>query len=170
MNYDLSGSSFVFPPQHGSSSNGITPRAKRESCIYLIRHNCHVPSHSTLITEVTITPGPLSEVGSTFEATAHLIPQINVGLNALHGAASASVFLNLDASAGFTASITSVTNPKPCVTASADIDVGVGAQGSFFSLFDESERKSLFDKKFPLFQVRAQDLPFFRKVFLIPAT
>ena len=91
-------------------------------------------------------------------------------MNALHGAASASVFLNLDASADFTASITSVTNPKPCVTASADINVGVGAQGSFFSLFDESERKSLFDKKFPLFQVRAQDLPFFRRVFLIPAT
>src|SRR6267154_4005786 len=68
-----------------------------------------------LITEVTITTNPLAEIGSTFEATAHLIPQINVGLNALHGIASASVFMNLDASADFTASTTSVANPQPCV-------------------------------------------------------
>jgi hypothetical protein len=113
-----------------------------------------------LITEVTITTDPLADIGSTFEATAHLIPQIDVGLNALNGIASASVFLNLDASADFTASTTSVTNPQPCVTASADINVGVGAEGSFFSLFDESVDKSLFDKKFPLFQVRAQGLPY----------
>jgi hypothetical protein len=111
-----------------------------------------------LITEVTITTDPLADIGSTFEATAHLIPQIDVGINALHGIASASVFLNLDASADFTASTTSVANPQPCVTASTDINVGVGAQGSFFSLFDESVGKSLFDKRFPLFQVRAQGL------------
>jgi len=130
VNYDLSGASFVFPPQEGSNSEGITPSAK----------------------QVTITTDPLADIGSTFEATAHLIPQIDVGLNALNGIASASVFLNLDASADFTASTTSVTNPQPCVTASADINVGVGAEGSFFSLFDESVDKSLFDKKFPLFQ------------------
>lgn len=109
---------------------------------------------------MTITTDPLADIGSTFEATAHLIPQIDVGLSALHGIASASVFLNLDASADFTASTTSVTNPQPCVTASADINVGVGAEGSFFSLFDDSVGKSLFDKKFPLFQVRAQGLPY----------
>ena len=113
-----------------------------------------------IITEVTITTGPLADVGSTFEATAHLIPQIDVGLSALNGIASTSVFLNLDASADFTASTTSVANPQPCVTASSDINVGVGAQGSFFSLFDESVGKSLFDKTFPLFQVRSQGLPY----------
>ena len=119
------------------------------------------PTQSTQLenTEVTITTSPLSDIGSTFEATAHLIPQIDVGLNALHGIASTSVFLNLDASADFTASTTSVTNPQPCVTASTDINVGVGAQGSFFSLFDKSVGKSLFDKRFPLFQVRARGLP-----------
>jgi hypothetical protein len=36
VNYDLSGASFVFPPQEGSNSEGITPSAKRESCIYVI--------------------------------------------------------------------------------------------------------------------------------------
>ena len=113
-----------------------------------------------LITEVTITTNPLADIGATFDATAHLIPEITVGLSALHGIVSTGVFLNLDASADFTASITSVTNPQPCVTASADINVGVGAQGSFFGLFDESVGKSLFDKKFPLFQVRAQGLPY----------
>ena len=38
------------------------------------------------------------------------------------------------------------------MTVSSDINVGVGAQGSFFSLFDKSVGKSLFDKTFPLFQ------------------
>lgn len=99
----------------------------------------------------------MADVASTFEATAHLIPQINVGLSALD-IASTSVFLNLDASADFTASTTSIANPQPCVTASTDINVGVGAQGSFFNLFDASVGKSLFDKSFPLFQVRDQVL------------
>ncbi len=107
---------------------------------------------------MTITTSP--DVGSTFEATAHLIPQIDVGLSALLGIESASVFLNLDASADFTASTTSIESPQPCVTASTDINVGVGAQGSFFGLFDASVGKSLFDKRFPLFQVCAQGLPY----------
>jgi hypothetical protein len=122
-------------------------------------------NQNNLITEVTVTTSPLSDIGSTFEATAHLIPQIDVGISALHGIASTTVFLNLDASADFTATTTSVTNPQPCVTASSDINVGVGAQASFFSLFDKSARKPLFDKKFPLFQVRAQDLPYYVSFF-----
>jgi hypothetical protein len=43
VNYDLSGASFVFPPQEGSNSDGITPSAKREFCIHL--HHCHARSH-----------------------------------------------------------------------------------------------------------------------------
>jgi hypothetical protein len=66
-----------------------------------------------IITEVKITTGPLADIGSKFEATAHLIPQIDVGLSALHGIASTGVFLNLDASADFTASTTSIANPHP---------------------------------------------------------
>ena len=113
-----------------------------------------------IITEVTITTGPLADIGSTFEATAHLIPQIDVGISALNGIASTDVFLNLDASADFTASTTSIANPQPCVTVSSNINVGVGAEGSFFSLFNKTVSKSLFDKTFPLFQVRSQGLPY----------
>ena len=35
LNYNLTGLSFIFPPQ-GSESNGFTPDAKRESCLRLI--------------------------------------------------------------------------------------------------------------------------------------
>ena len=115
---------------------------------------------------MTITPGPLSDVGATFEATAHLVPQIDVGLSALHGIVSSTVFLNLDASADFTATITDIENPHPCVTASSDINVGVGAEASFFDLFDKSAGKSLFNKQFTLFQVRASQPTIFQFVFL----
>jgi hypothetical protein len=36
----------------------------------------------------------------------------------------------------------------------------VGAQGSFFGLFDASTGRSLFEKNFSLFQVRAHRPPF----------
>jgi len=107
---------------------------------------------------VTFSANP--DVGATLGASAHLIPQVSLGLNALDGAASASVFLNLDASLGLQGNVSSVANPQPCLSGNADINVGVGAQGSFFGLFDASTGKSLFDKNFPLFQVRAQGLPY----------
>ena len=37
LNYPLSGISFSFPPESGSQLSGITPSAKRESCLYF-RH------------------------------------------------------------------------------------------------------------------------------------
>ncbi|KAF8472215.1 hypothetical protein DFH94DRAFT_655780 [Russula ochroleuca] len=128
LNYNLSGVSFVFPPQAGSNVDGITPGSK----------------------QVTISTSP--DVGATFEATGHLIPQVDIGLSALGGIASTTVFLNLDASADFTVSTTSIASPQPCVNASSDLNVGVGAQGSFFDLFNASVGTSLFDKEFPLFQ------------------
>jgi hypothetical protein len=106
------------------------------------------------IAEVTFSANP--DVGATLSATAHLIPQVSLGVNALGGAASATVFLNLDASLGLQGSV-SVSNPQPCLSGNADINVGVGAQGSFFGLFDASTGNSLFDKNFPLFQVRAHN-------------
>jgi hypothetical protein len=105
------------------------------------------------ITEVTFSANP--DVGATLGASAHLIPQVSLELNALDGAASTSVFLDLDASLGLQGNVSSVTNPQPCLSGNAEINVGVGAQGSFFGLFDASTGKSLFDKNFPLFQVRA---------------
>jgi hypothetical protein len=103
---------------------------------------------------VTISTSP--DVGATFEATGHLIPQVDIGLDALGGIASTSVFLNLDASTDFTVSTTSIASAQPCVSASTDLNVGVGAQGSFFDLFNASVGTSLLNKKFPLFQVRAR--------------
>jgi hypothetical protein len=102
---------------------------------------------------VTFSANP--DVGATLGASAHVIPQVSLELNALDGAASTSVFLNLDASLGLQGNVSSAANPQPCLSGNAEINVGVGAQGSFFGLFDASTGKSLFDKNFPLFQVRA---------------
>ena len=91
----------------------------------------------------------------------HLIPQVDIGLSAL-GLVSTSVFLKLDASADFTVSTnagaSAGANPQSCVSASTDINVGVGAEGSFFGLFHASESKSLFDKEFPIIQVRSYEI------------
>ncbi len=114
------------------------------------------------------------DVGATLDASAHLIPQISIGISALGGKASTSIFLDLDASLDFNASVASAANPQPCVAGSADINVGVGAQGSFLGLFDASVGKSIFEKDFPLFQVRASQPTvynyLFRNYFLIPST
>lgn len=155
LNYNLSGTSFVFPPQAGSNVDGITPSAKRESRLCLHASSPRsVPPILKTPTEVTISTSP--DVGATFEATGHLIPQIDIGLDALDGIASTDVFLNLDASTDFTVSTTSIASAQPCVSASTDLNVGVGAQGSFFDLFNASVGTSLINKKFPLFQVRAR--------------
>ncbi|KAF8472221.1 hypothetical protein DFH94DRAFT_192159 [Russula ochroleuca] len=131
LNYDLSGVSFVFPPQAGSKAGGITPGANH----------------------VTVSASP--DIGATFEVSGHVIPQVDIGLSAL-SVVSTSVFLKLDASADFIVSTdagaSAGTSPQSCVSVSTDINVGVGAQGSFFGLFHASESKSLFDKEFPLFQ------------------
>ena len=98
------------------------------------------------------------DVGATLGASAHLIPQVSLGIKALDGVASASVFLDFDASLGLQGTISSVANPQPCLAGNADINVGVGVEGSFFGLFDASTGKSLFEKNFPLFQVHAHRL------------
>ena len=110
------------------------------------------------------------DVGATLGASAHLTPQVSLELSALDGAASASVFLDFDASLGLQGNVSSVTNPQPCLSGSADINVGVGAQGSFFGLFDASAGTSLFEKDFPLFQVRAHTpyIPFFLEYLSFP--
>ena len=107
------------------------------------------------------------DVGATLGASAHLIPRVSLGINALGGLASASVFLDLDASLDLQGSIASAASPQPCLAGKADINVGVGAEGSFFGLFGASTGKSLFEKDFPLFQVRVHRLPcpFFLNIY-----
>ena len=119
------------------------------------------------ITEVTFSADP--NVGATLGASAHLIPTVSLGIKAL--GSGVSVFVDLDASLGLQGNISNVANPQPCLSGDAEINVGVGAQGSFFGLFDASTGKSLFDKKFPLFQVRAHFLPYtFFGIFIISST
>lgn len=93
------------------------------------------------------------DVGLTFEATGHLIPQFDIGLTAFSGIASSTIFVNLDASTDFTISTSTEDITQACANASTTLNVGVGAQASFFSLFDASVGKTLFNRNFPLLQV-----------------
>jgi hypothetical protein len=99
----------------------------------------------------TISASPSIDA-ATFEATGHLIPQVEIALKAL-SVVSSSVFLNLDASADVTVSASA--SAQPCVTASTGLNVGVGAQASFLGIFDASTTESIFNQTFPLLQVRA---------------
>jgi len=100
---------------------------------------------------VTASTNP--DVGLTFEVTGHLIPQVDVGLTAF-GIITSSVFVNLDASADVTIATSTADNSQACVSANTTLDVGVGAQASFFDIFGASVRDSLFKETFPLLQVR----------------
>lgn len=97
-----------------------------------------------------------TDVGTTLSATAHLIPQINVGLNTLDNTTSANVTLNFDASLGIQGNVSS--SKKLCLTGNAETNVEVGSQGSFFGIFSNNTGQSLFDKNFTLFEVRAHSL------------
>jgi hypothetical protein len=117
---------------------------------------------------------------------AHLIPRIDVGITVLSGIATATVYLDLDASAAVTLSLNSTaqsnaTMPHPsavsttmsdpvarsnvadktgnvngCVDVGAALDVNAGAQGKLFGIFDQSTKVNLFHKHFDLFTVRDQ--------------
>ncbi|KAF8496243.1 hypothetical protein F5888DRAFT_418349 [Russula emetica] len=127
VNYDFGNSSFVFPPQNGSNVDHISSSSK----------------------QVTFS----ANNGSTLDASTHFIPQIFLGISVL-GSAHASVFLDFDASLGLQGSISSAKASKqqPCLAANADINVSVGAQGSFFDLYNSSTNGSVIDKNFTLFQ------------------
>ena len=118
---------------------------------------------------MTISTSP--DVSATFKASGHLVPEVDIGLSALGGAASVNLFLNLDAQADFVVTTGSTASPQPCVNASTNLNVGVGADGQFFDLFNSSVGTSLFNKDFPLFQVRAMSSCFvfsFRFSFIPP--
>ncbi|KAF5391162.1 hypothetical protein D9757_003104 [Collybiopsis confluens] len=84
LNYNFSNAQLVFPDKNGQSggdfSVGDTPLT------------------------LSLTPS----VKSTGSLTAHLIPSLNLGVQALDNLASATVFLNLDASATLTLSLDAV--------------------------------------------------------------
>ncbi|KAI9463511.1 hypothetical protein F5148DRAFT_982388 [Russula earlei] len=127
LSFDLSGVRFVFPPQASSRMGTFTPGPSRAN--------------------ISASPS----LGSTFSAAAHLIPQFDIELTALGGSvASTIVFLELDASVDFAVT----TGAQLCENVSTELNVEVGAESSFLHLFDASVGLSLFDKSFPIWQVR----------------
>ncbi|KAN0134687.1 hypothetical protein V8E53_007472 [Lactarius tabidus] len=103
---------------------------------------------------VTVSAGQnITEDGASVSVTGHLIPQVDIGLSAFGGIASADVFLNLDASMDLSVSANS-GDAQACVDASTGLAVNIGAENSFFDLFDASMSDTLFEKNFPLLQVR----------------
>ncbi|KAI9437319.1 hypothetical protein H4582DRAFT_339196 [Lactarius indigo] len=129
------------------------------------------------VSEVTVSAGPdITDAGASVSVTGHLIPQIDIGLSALGGLASTTVFLNLDASASLKVSAGAdgsravpARGAQACVNADTELAVNVGAQASFFDLFNASTGTTLFDKSFPLLQqVRYSSLPTSRSLSLTP--
>ena len=105
-------------------------------------------------TAVTVSAGPnITDAGASVSVTGHLIPQIDIGLSAFGGIVSSTVFLNLDASMDL--SVTAdIDDAQACVDASTELAVNIGAEAAFFDLFNASTNETLFDKNFPLLQVR----------------
>ncbi|KAG6862118.1 hypothetical protein C0995_005930 [Termitomyces sp. Mi166 len=135
------------------------------------------PRSSNTASSGTYAPssGPLKLSVSGNEASSMTVnalvsPRIDVGLDALDGIATATVNLQFDAtasanldltasgSAGTTVNTTTGTttgtavgNVNGCVTVDAGVSATVGADASFFGLFDESGTLSLFKKDWELY-------------------
>ena len=103
-------------------------------CLLLLVAAALCPAHIT--TEATISTSP--DVGAKFQATGHIVPEVDIGPNALGCAAFVNLFLNLDAQADFVVTTGSTASPQPCVNASTNLNVGVAADGQFFDLFNSS--------------------------------
>ncbi len=114
--------------------------------------------------EVSVSAGPdIADASASVRVTGHLIPQVDIGLSALGGIASTTVFLNLDASTDLNVfanadgsrgnnTAAPAGGAQACVDANTELAVNIGAQASFFDFFDESTGATLFDKSFPLLQ------------------
>ncbi|KAH9060372.1 hypothetical protein EDB83DRAFT_2520372 [Lactarius deliciosus] len=149
VTYNLSDVAVIFPPQHFKTGGAFKQG----------------PS------EVSVSAGPdITDAGASVKVTGHLIPQIDIGLSALGGIASTIVFLNLDASASLTVSadadgsrsdktMAPAGGARACVDANTELAVNVGAQASFFDLFNASTSTTLFDKSFPLLPARTVSSP-----------
>ncbi|KAF8266395.1 hypothetical protein EI94DRAFT_1803173 [Lactarius quietus] len=139
--YNLSEIVVTFPPQNSSTSGSFQQGTS----------------------SVSVSAGPnITDAGASVGVTGHLIPQIDIGLSAFGGIASSTVFLNLDASMGLNVSASAdecdgnnaatPAGPQACVDANTELAVNIGAQASFFDLFDASTGTTIFDKSFPLLQ------------------
>lgn len=100
--------------------------------------------------------------------SAHIIPTLSFGISALEGAASATIFVDLDADATLELGGAAKLTPRStelapraavdfggCVALSSGVRASAGAQGSLFGLLDAQKAVPLFEKRFSLFEVGA---------------
>ncbi|KAH9855724.1 hypothetical protein C2E23DRAFT_723644 [Lenzites betulinus] len=100
------------------------------------------------------------------QVTAHLIPTLQLGISAIGGSVKTTVNLDLDADAALDLSLTggaqvTVTTAdgtdadaelEGCVDVTSSLNVNIGADADFFSLFQKGASVNLFSKTFDLFK------------------
>ncbi|EJD01947.1 uncharacterized protein FOMMEDRAFT_20739 [Fomitiporia mediterranea MF3/22] len=140
--YGVSDLQLFFPPSDGKTSSAVV--APKD-------------------TPLKLSASPNIQSNATLEV--HLIPSLNFGLSAF-STVEATVFLDVDTfaaldlglAAGATASVdsTGATGASAqvggCVDVNGGVSVNAGAEGSFFSLFDDSTQITLFSKDFDFFK------------------
>ncbi|KAJ7143218.1 hypothetical protein C8R43DRAFT_891858 [Mycena crocata] len=112
-----------------------------------------------------------SNVQASGSLTMHLIPSINLGIDALGGKGRAQLFLALDTNAALTLTLdgsSSKTKGDPttldnaagtsgmasgCVRLNGGFNLKAGVEGNFFGLFKELQTVSLYNKNFKIFEV-----------------
>ncbi|KAG7090279.1 hypothetical protein E1B28_011876 [Marasmius oreades] len=120
-------------------------------------------------TPLTLSAGTSLQLNGVVEG--HIVPTLNVGLNAFGNAARAGVFLEVDTHASLnlksdvSAKVQSKETVKTSAGACAEVNTGIsvdaGATASFFQIFSKSTKLNLFTKDFNLFSkcVGTKDTP-----------
>ncbi|KAK7052598.1 hypothetical protein R3P38DRAFT_3172892 [Favolaschia claudopus] len=143
LDYKVDGAKLFFPPGSSVKSGGS-----------------FTPGDSPL--SLSVSP----DVSSKAVLTGHVLPTLDLGINALGGKAQATISLILDAQASATLTLdasaeagVSTTDGAAasgqvngCIDVGAGLDVNAGATADFFGLFDKSTKINLFTKKFDLFK------------------
>lgn len=148
LDYTISGAELFFPPS-SSSSGAFTPGDSK--------------------LQLSVSP----DVTANGQVTAHLIPSLAFGINALDGVAKATINLDVDAQAGLDLSLTASgqastsTNGSKyadksfggCVDVTSGLTVSAGADADFLSIFNKGTSVNLFQKTFDLFKKCFGDSP-----------
>lgn len=99
---------FTFPASEGQSSAKVNPKDTRESPLV----SCvHFLSTYKFGIAIKLDVGAAATLTGRIEA--HLIPRIDIGVEILNGLAQATVFANLDASAGLEFTLEANVNGTP---------------------------------------------------------
>ena len=148
LDYTISGAQLFFPPT-GKPSGAFTPGDSK--------------------LQLSVSP----DVTANGQVTAHLIPTLAFGINALSGKAKATINLDVDAQADLDLSLTgsgqvskatdgSKSADKTlggCVDVTSGLTVSAGADADFLSIFNKGTSVNLFQKTFDLFKKCFGDSP-----------